>query len=80
MILTRRVWLAAALVSCGAAASSAETARMQLNEMDSSLSFVSGVGARSKQVAYGMNRADFSFIAGGIVPGILMVKPDFPEN
>jgi hypothetical protein len=47
---------------------------------DSSLSFVSGVGARSKTVAYGMNRADFSFIAGGIVPGVLMIKPDLPEN
>lgn len=46
----------------------------------SSLSFVSGVGARSKQVAYGMNRADFSYIAGGIVPGVLIIKPDFPEN
>ena len=46
----------------------------------SNLSFVSGVGARSKKVAYGMNRADFSFIAGGIVPGVLMLKPDFPEN
>jgi hypothetical protein len=41
---------------------------------------VSGVGARSKTVAYGMNRADFSFIAGGIVPGILLIKPDLPEN
>lgn len=44
------------------------------------LSFVSGVGARSKEVAYGTNRADFSFIAGGIVPGVLVLKPDFPEN
>jgi hypothetical protein len=31
-------------------------------------------------VAYGHNRADFSFIAGGVVPGVLIVKPDFPEN
>ena len=46
----------------------------------SNLSLVSGVGARSKEVAYGMNRADFSFIAGGVVPGVLIVKPDFPEN
>lgn len=46
----------------------------------SGLSFVSGVGAESKKVAYGSNRADFSFIAGGVVPGILIVKPDFPEN
>lgn len=47
---------------------------------DSNLSFVSAVGTQSKQVAYGNNRADFSFIAGGVVPGVLVLKPDFPEN
>jgi endoglucanase len=47
---------------------------------DSNISFVSGVGAHSKRVAYGMNRADFSFIAGGVVPGVLILNPDFPEN
>ncbi len=47
---------------------------------DSDISFVSGVGTRSKEVAYGNNRADFSFIAGGVVPGVLILKPDFPEN
>lgn len=46
----------------------------------SNLSFVSGVGVRSKKVTYGNNRADFRFIAGGVVPGILLLKPDFPEN
>jgi hypothetical protein len=46
----------------------------------SSVSFVSGVGSESKRVAYGSNRADYSFIAGGVVPGVLIVKPDFPEN
>ena len=46
----------------------------------SNLSFVSAVGTRSKKVAYGSNRADFSFIAGGVVPGILLMRPDFPEN
>ena len=50
------------------------------NHPGSDLSFVSAVGSQSKQVAYGMNRADFSFIAGGIVPGVLILKPDFPEN
>jgi len=44
------------------------------------LSFVSGVGTHSKEVAYGNNRADFTFIAGGVVPGELIIKPDFPEN
>jgi endoglucanase len=46
----------------------------------SNISFVSGVGVHSKRVAYGNNRADYSFIAGGVVPGILVLKPDFPEN
>ncbi|WP_246068632.1 glycoside hydrolase family 9 protein [Microbulbifer harenosus] len=46
----------------------------------SNLSLVSGVGAESKLVAYGSNRADFSFIPGGVVPGVLILPPDFPEN
>jgi hypothetical protein len=46
----------------------------------SDISFVSGVGTVSKKVAYGNNRADYSFIAGGIVPGVLILPPDFPEN
>ena len=46
----------------------------------SDISFVSGVGTESKKVAYGFNRADYSFIAGGIVPGVLILPPDFPEN
>ncbi|UUL82353.1 glycoside hydrolase family 9 protein [Sphingomonas qomolangmaensis] len=50
------------------------------NHPGSDISFVSGVGTRSKEVAYGNNRADMSFIAGGVVPGVLIVKPDLPEN
>jgi len=46
----------------------------------SNISFVSSVGTVSKKVTYGNNRADFSFIAGGMVPGLLILKPDFPEN
>lgn len=46
----------------------------------SNISFVSSVGTKSKKVTYGNNRANFSFIADGIVPGILVIKPDFPEN
>lgn len=45
----------------------------------SSVSLVSGVGARSMTIAYGNNRADYGFIAGGVVPGIVIVRPDFPE-
>ncbi|MBD0294159.1 MAG: hypothetical protein ICV84_03005 [Flavisolibacter sp.] len=46
----------------------------------SDISLVSAAGTRSKEVAYGNNRADFTFLAGGIVPGVLILKPDFPEN
>ena len=44
-----------------------------------SLSLVSTVGTQSKLVAYGHNRADYSFVPGGMVPGVLIVKPDYPE-
>jgi endoglucanase len=46
----------------------------------SNISFVNAVGTRSKKVAYGNNRADFTTIAGGIVPGLMLLKPDFLEN
>lgn len=46
----------------------------------SNLSFVNAVGTKSKKVAYGNNRADFTTIAGGIVPGLMLLKPDFLEN
>jgi len=46
----------------------------------SDISFVSGIGTRSKKIAYGNNRADYTFIAGGVAPGVLVLKPDFPEN
>jgi hypothetical protein len=42
-------------------------------------SFVSGVGARSLIPAYGMNRADWSYIPGGIASGTALIRPDFPE-
>lgn len=45
----------------------------------SSTSLVSGIGVKSRTIAYGNNRADYSFIPGGVVPGVLIVKPDFPE-
>jgi endoglucanase len=46
----------------------------------SNISFVSAVGTHSKEIGYGNNRADFTFIAGGVVPGLLLFKPDFLEN
>lgn len=43
------------------------------------VSLVSTIGINSKLVAYGHNRADYSYIAGGMVPGPLVIKPDYPE-
>jgi len=45
----------------------------------SNVSFVTGVGVNTKKVAYSNNRADYTVIPGGIVPGLL-VKEDFFEN
>jgi len=41
--------------------------------------FVSGVGAKSLIPAYGANRADWSYIPGGIGSGTALIRPDFPE-
>ncbi len=45
----------------------------------SDVSLVSGVGARSALSAYGVNRADWSYIPGGAASGPNLVQPDFPE-
>lgn len=42
-------------------------------------SFASGVGSKSLLVAYGVNRADWSFIPGGVASGTGIIRPDFPE-
>ncbi len=42
-------------------------------------SFASGVGAVSATVGYGLNRADWSYIPGGVVSGTALIRPDFPE-
>lgn len=42
-------------------------------------SFASGVGARSTTVAYGVNRADWSYIPGGVSSGTALIRPDYPE-
>jgi endoglucanase len=42
-------------------------------------SFASGVGSRSVLVAYGVNRADWSFIPGGVASGTALIRPDYPE-
>ena len=44
-------------------------------------SLVATVGAaRPKEVFYGNNRADFSFIPGNVAPGVLFRNPDHFEN
>ena len=44
-------------------------------------SLVAAVGAaRPKEVFYGNNRADFSFIPGNVAPGVLFRHPDHFEN
>jgi endoglucanase len=45
----------------------------------SSVSYVSSVGTASKLIAYGNNRADYTFIPGGVIPGVVIIQPDFPE-
>ncbi|MBR2064541.1 MAG: glycoside hydrolase family 9 protein [Bacteroidales bacterium] len=46
----------------------------------SNVSFVTSVGVNTKKVAYGNNRADYTVIPGGIVPGIMMMNPDYMEH
>jgi hypothetical protein len=42
-------------------------------------SFASGVGEKSLLQAYGVNRADLSYIPGGVASGTALIRPDFPE-
>ena len=46
----------------------------------SNLSFITAVGVKTKKVAYGNNRADYTVIPGGLVPGLLVMTPDYMEN
>jgi len=45
----------------------------------SSTSYVAGVGTVSKTKTYSNNRADNSYIPGALIPGYIIIKPDFPE-
>ena len=42
-------------------------------------SFASGVGAASVERGYGLNRADYAYIPGGVASGTALIRPDFPE-
>ncbi len=46
---------------------------------ENTASFASGVGARSMTTAYGFNRADWSYIPGGVASGTALIRPDLPE-
>lgn len=46
----------------------------------SNVSFITAVGVNTKKVAYGNNRADYTVIPGGVVPGLIVKKPDLLEN
>ncbi len=45
----------------------------------SSTSYVAGVGTISKTKTYSNNRADNAYIPGAVIPGYIIIKPDFPE-
>ena len=45
----------------------------------SSISYVAGVGTVSKTKTYSNNRADNAYIPGAVIPGYVIIKPDFPE-
>lgn len=42
-------------------------------------SFASGVGTNSILIGYGLNRADWSYIPGGVSSGTGLIRPDLPE-
>ncbi len=46
---------------------------------ENTASFASGVGVKSLTVAYGANRADWSYIPGGVSSGTALIRPDLPE-
>ena len=46
---------------------------------ENTASIVSGVGSQSLLVAYGTNRADWSYIPGGVASGTALIRPDLPE-
>ncbi|HET6169843.1 MAG TPA: glycoside hydrolase family 9 protein, partial [Terracidiphilus sp.] len=45
----------------------------------SSESYIAAVGTASKLHTYSNNRGDDSYIPGAMIPGYIVIKPDFPE-
>lgn len=46
----------------------------------SSTSYVAGVGTVSQTKTYSFNRGDNAYIPGAVIPGYIIIKPDFPES
>jgi endoglucanase len=45
----------------------------------SSVSYIAAIGTASKLKTYSNNRGDHSYIPGGMIPGYVVIQPDFPE-
>ena len=45
----------------------------------SSESYIAAVGTVSRRHTYSINRGDYSYIPGAMIPGYVVIKPDFPE-
>lgn len=45
----------------------------------SSVSYIAAIGTASKLKTYSNNRGDNSYIPGGMIPGYVVIHPDFPE-
>ncbi len=45
----------------------------------SSESYIAAIGAVSRKQTYSNNRGDYSYIPGAMIPGYVVIKPDFPE-
>ncbi len=45
----------------------------------SSESYIAAIGTDSRRHTYSNNRGDYSFIPGAMIPGYVVIKPDFPE-
>lgn len=45
----------------------------------SSESYIAAIGTASKLHTYSNNRGDNSYIPGAMIPGYIVIKPDFPE-
>ena len=45
----------------------------------SNVSYIAGIGTASKLKTYSNNRGDNSYLPGAMIPGYIVIKPDFPE-